>query len=631
MDLYKENIKEIEMENKVYIENNNSSEAFQEYYEMLQFDVSRRTEIINTADALGRMTVKPIYAKTSDPCFNASAMDGIAVIASEIETAGDMTPLVLSQADYCYVNTGDVVHAPFDSVIMIEDVTRLEDGSVKIITPSHPWQHVRMVGESVVQEEMLLTSNHKIRPMDMGALLSGGVDQIEVYQKITVGIIPTGAELVSTPAELEVGKLMEYNSKVFSGLCCECGAKPIIYPIVKGELEELTAAVAKACDENDIVIINAGSSAGTRDFSAKAIEELGRVHTHGLAIKPGKPTILGSIGVKPVIGIPGYPVSAYLVFDRFVRPFLENKKRESLEAKLTRRIVSNLKFCEFVRVTLAKIEGEYLATPLERGAASIMSLVKADGLVMIARNKEGVELGESVQVELMRPRGEIDETLVFIGSHDLLLDEVSDIMPIKSTHVGSMGGIMAIKRGLCHIAPIHVLDEVEGTYNEEIVKQLLSDEYVIIKGVSRVQGFITRENTEVTGLDDIIEKNLSFANRQRGSGTRILLDYHLKQKGIDGKKIYGYDKEYSTHMAVAAAVQSKSADLGIGVYSAAKALGLTFIPFKNEEYDFVVKRSNLELEQVKKFIQTIKSERFKQVLGRLGGYETNHVGEVYDR
>ncbi len=613
------------MARNIFIENNDPQEHFEAYFN--QFNLAK-TELISTTEALDRITVRPIYAAVSDPCFNAAAMDGIATIAVQTVSAHQSNPLLLQAGSYCYVNTGDLVPPPFDCVIMIEDISPQEDDALLIIESAHPWQHMRMVGESVVQGEMLLKSQHQIRPMDIGALLSGGVGQIEVYQQLKMGIIPTGAELVTTVEELKPGKLMEYNSHVFSGLASQYGAIAKTYPIVKGEQADLEQMIKKAVDENDLLIINAGSSAGSRDFTAPAIKALGQIHTHGLAIKPGKPTILAQIDHKPVLGVPGYPVSAYLVFEKFVKPFLSAQKRPQIEAKITRNLVSGLKHSEFIRVSLAKIDGEYLATPLERGAASIMSLVKADGLATIERNVEGIEQGQSLAVELMRPLSEIEQTLVFIGSHDLLLDEMADILPIKSSHVGSMGGLMALQKGLCHLAPIHILDEETGLYNRQIVADILGDDYIIIKGVARVQGFICRKDAAYQSFSDLAKPGIAFANRQRGSGTRILLDYHLAQLDIDSSQIYGYDKEYTTHMAVAAAVQSGAADLGLGVYSAAKALDLDFYPCANEEYDFVLKKSDLADLRVQNFIDLLKSERFKEILERLGGYQYAQSGQI---
>lgn len=624
------------MERNTYIENNDDQQALQDYLYALG-DLQVQEEEISVLDAVGRITWEAIFARFCDPVYNAAAMDGIAVVAEQTFTAAETEPLILQkEQDFVYVNTGNEIQAPFNAVIMIEQVLQNDNGNVSIIAPAYPWEHVRTVGESIVAGDLILPSRHKIRPIDLGALLAGGITTVKVYRKPSVGIIPTGNELIEDPTLLKSGRLMESNSRVFAALTEEYGGQPNRYPIVRDNPALLRQAILTAVAENDIIIVNAGSSAGSKDYTVHIIEELGQVIHHGIAIKPGKPTILGMVQGKPVIGIPGYPVSAYLVFDLFLRELIyrftgqDKQQEEYVEATLTKRLVSSFKNAELLRVAVGFVNGRLVTTPLERGAAAVMSMVKADGIVKVDRLCEGLEAGTQVQVRLLRPLSAMKRTLVITGSHDMMIDLLADEIAISSAHVGSLSGIMALRRKECHMAPIHLLDEATGVYNEAYVRQYFpGQKMILIRGVGRIQGFMVPKGNPqgIKGIADLKDRRLSFANRQRGAGTRILFDYTLKQQNMTTEEINGYEKEYTTHMAVAISVKSGVADTGLGVYSAAKAMDLDFIPLANEQYDFLLPAEYLEDERVQRFIQILSSEQLKQRLLALGGYDVTHTGE----
>jgi putative molybdopterin biosynthesis protein len=395
-----------------------------------------------------------------------------------------------------------------------------------------------------------------------------------------------------------------------------------------------------------MVLINAGSSAGTEDYTVHVLRELGEVIVHGVAMKPGKPVILAVVKGKPAIGIPGYPVSAYLAYGLFAAPVLARLagRREGepgagthrAEAVIARRLVSSLKHREYVRIKAGMVDGRLVASPLARGAGAAMSLVRADGFCVIPRNSEGIEAGETAAVELYRSLDEIRATVVSIGSHDLILDVIADMMAsgdaetafLASSHVGSMGGLMALKRGECHLAPIHLLDEETGEYNISWLRKIFPGEApVLVKGVGRVQGLMVVKGNPlgIGGVADLTR--CRYINRQRGAGTRLLLDYRLRREGISPERVAGYDREAATHMAVAAAVQNGSADTGMGISSAAAALGLDFIPLGEEEYDFACLPRFLELDPLRIFLETLRSAVFKKRLEELGGYTWERCGE----
>jgi len=615
-----------------YIENKDLDVALAEYLSNVS---SMPTEIIKAIDAVGRITSKAIFANVCDPVYNASAMDGIAVFSEDTISASELSPLTLHEGQYEYVNTGGAIHPPFDSVIMIEDVIKNGD-EISIIAPSSPWQHVRCIGETVVATEMVLPSHKKIRAIDLGAILASGNPFIEVYKKPTVAIIPTGNEMVENVEDLKVGSLMESNSRVFSALVEEFGGIPCRMNIVKDDETLLEEALKDASAKYDAVIINAGSSAGTKDFTNRIIKKLGSVITHGLAIKPGKPTILGLINGKPVIGVPGYPVSAYIVMEKVVKNVIEKMigyqsyKGMTCKAILTKRVVSTFKNEEFLRVSLGFVDGKLMATPLNRGAAATMSMVKADGIISIDRYAEGIEAGEEVEVELYRSLDEIKNNLVIVGSHDVVVDIIGDSMPITSAHVGSMGGILALKSNSAHVAPIHLLDENTGEYNISFVKQYFTEKMALIKGLGRTQGIATVKGNPkgITSVEQLRDGKISFANRQNGAGTRLLFDYELKSHGISKEQVNGYDKEFTTHLAVASAVKNGVADCGMLVLSAANIMGLDFIKVGSESYDFLIKANMLDDPRIIEFIKVIKSESFKEKVEEIGGYTFDNIGDI---
>lgn len=621
----------------IYISNIDLDEAINMYFSKLKFD-SINFEEIDVYNSLDRVTVDPVFAKKSSPHYNSAAMDGIAVLSDSTMGASEVKPKTLElNKDFIYVNTGNVIDENYNAVIMIEDVMEIEDNKVQIISPAYPWQHIRPIGEDIVYGEMIIPSNHKIRPMDIGALICGGIFKLKVIKSPIVSIIPTGNEIIENIDDIEKGKILDSNSRVFENLVIKYGGIANRYSPQEDNYESLKNIIDNASKNCDLVVVNAGTSAGSKDYIVKVIREIGEVVVHGIALKPGKPTILGIVNNTPVVGIPGYPVSAYIVFEEIAKRLilklngLEKEEEEVYEAVLSKRLVSSLKHKEIVRVNLGYVGDKLVATPLTRGAGVTMSLVKADGLIEIPRNTEGIEAGNKVSVKLLKSMNHIKNSLVSIGSHDIVMDIIANKMNLSSGHVGSMGGIMAIKRGEAHIAPIHLLDTNTGEYNISYIQKYFKDEkMILIKGVKRLQGFIVQKGNpkNIKGFNDLSRKDVCYINRQRGAGTRLLLDYNLNKLDINSDDVIGYEREMNTHMAVAVTVKSESADTGLGVLSVAKAMDLDFIPVCYESYDFLVRESSLNDEKIKEFIQILKSIEFKNEVQKLGGYGFDNIGKI---
>jgi len=609
-------------------------------------------ETVAVPDAVGRVLAEPVAAKVSSPHFNSAAMDGIAVKAATTFGAAETRPreLVIGR-DAFYINTGHVMPDSCDAVIMIEHVNVLDGDTVEIEAPAFPWQNVRKVGEDIVATELLFARNHVITPYCLGALLSGGVFSVPVRRKPKLLIIPTGSELVdwqeASPAELAPGRILETNSFVLGKLAEESGGTYVRHEKLVDDPRRIGEAVSRALKSDfDMVLTVGGSSAGSEDFAKPVITELGEVLVHGVTIMPGKPVLIGDVYGKPVFGIPGYPVSAIIAFEQFVRPLIRKMLgqaevgRATIRVEPTRKVASKLGVEEFVRVKLGKVGQRVVATPLPRAAGCITSITEADGIIRIPNHMEGLRENEAVEAELLRPLPSVDHTIVIVGSHDntldILADEVkarSSRLTLSSSHVGSMGGLMALRKGGCQLAGSHPLDTEDGSYNVSYIRKYLPGRAVrLLTLVFRDQGLIVpRGNPKgIRGIEDLARGDVTFINRQGGSGTRILLDYRLNGLGIDPGSIPGYEIEEFTHMAVAVAVLSGTVDVGLGIYAAAKALGLEFVPVVTEQYDLVIPHEHRASDNIQTLLEIINSRVFKKRVEALGGYSTEKTGAVVD-
>ncbi len=598
-------------------------------------------------EALGRVTAAPVWAKLSSPHYHACAMDGYALRAADTRGASDTHPVRLPLGTQAVpVDTGDPLPAWADAVVMIEHVVE-EDGAILLRAPLARWQNVRSVGEDIVATELLLPANHRLRPVDLGAIAGAGQTTVYVYRRPRVVVIPTGDELVTPGTAPRPGDIIEYNSLVLAAQVREWGGESLRHPIVVDDPQAIAQAVMKAVAQADLVLLNAGSSAGRDDYTARIIAELGELLVHGINVRPGHPVVIGMVADVPIIGVPGYPVSAALTGEIFVQPLLYRWQglpvptRPTVQATITRTLLSPAGDDEFVRVVVGKVGDRTLAAPLSRGAGVLTSLVRADGLVLIPRFSEGVRAGDTVKVHLYRSPEEIERTLLAIGSHDMTLDLIAQFLAeheppqrLVSANAGSLGGLHALRRGEAHLAGSHLLDPESGTYNVPYVRRYLPDTPVVLVTLTRrEQGLIVRQGNPkgITSVQDLIREDVVYVNRQRGAGTRVLLDYLLAQAQIDAKQIAGYDREEVTHLAVAVDVATGLADCGMGVRAAAVALGLDFVPVAWERYDLVVPQTFWNTPLLAPLRELLADERFRDAVGALPGYDPSEMGQLVNQ
>lgn len=611
-------------------------------------------------NALGRVLAGPLWAKMSSPHYHASAMDGFAVRSNDTFGAAPSQPLTLFAAQAKYVDTGDPLPDWADAVIPIENTEALDASgavtrsvrtphAIRIRAAVVPWSHVRPLGEDIVATQLVLPAGQVLRPVDLGAIAAAGHRQVKVARKPRVAILPTGSELVPIGRTPKAGEILEYNSLVIAAQVKAMGAEATRFPITDDDFDRICARVQEAARDHDLVLLNAGSSAGAEDFSARVVEKLGSLLVHGVAVRPGHPVILGTVEPRPgkklrvpIVGVPGFPVSAALTVEIFVEPLLavwlgRPAAAAPIEtAWLTRKITSPAGDDDYVRVALGRVGGKLLAAPLSRGAGVITSLVQADGLAILPRGVQGAEAGSPVTVRLYRTPAEIERTIFCIGSHDLTLDLLAQFLAQKerrlvSANVGSQGGLMALKRGEAHLAGSHLLDPATGEFNVSYVRQYMPDVPVrVLALVRRDQGLLVRRGNpkRVRGLRDLSRPEVRFVNRQRGAGTRVLLDYQLEKEGMVAEQILGYNREEYTHLGVAVAVASGRADCGLGIAAAAAALDLDFVPLFQERYDLVIPKEYAAAELLAPLFDLLRAGPFREAVSKLAGYDVSVMGTV---
>ncbi|MCF8029914.1 MAG: molybdopterin biosynthesis protein [Desulfohalobiaceae bacterium] len=635
-------------ERNIYLETVPIAEALSRVTSRLDKNALLQKELVPTDQAGGRITAKPIFARYSSPTYHSAAMDGIALAAEATFGAREGRPVTLRRdKDYIPINTGEPLPRGCDAVVMIEHVEQVDQESVQLEQPAFPWQHVRRIGEDIVATELILPQNHRLTSYDLGALLSGGIYEVPVRQQPHVHVIPTGDEILdyTRRPEPEPGQVIESNSQVLASLARSWGCTTSRVPPVPDDEEKLARALQEALDsEAHIVVVGAGSSAGSRDFTRRIMERYGTVVVHGIKAMPGKPTLLAIAGSKLLVGAPGYPVSAVICFEQILRPLVEWMTRSpehrgpEAEVTLTRKVPSKLGQEEFLRLSVGRVGEGLVGTPLPRGAGLITSLTRAQGMARIPAESEGKQAGEVLRTELLVTRQEVDQVLVCVGSHDNILDLLANELmgleyplTLSSANVGSMGGLQSIQDGSAHLAGAHLYDPESGDYNFPFIEQVIRDVPVrVINLAVRHQGLLVAKGNPrgIQGIQDLTREDIHFINRQRGAGTRILFDDALQRTGISPKQIQGYEQEEFTHMAVAVNVKSGVADCGMGIYAAAKALDLDFVPFARERYDLILPRAFEEEARMRTLLDLVRDRAFQDKVRNLGGYETEWTGRV---
>lgn len=602
------------------------------------------------SECYGRVLARNVYSKVDVPGFDRASMDGYAVKAKDtwgadeespktlkvtgIIHAGDRPSISVEPGTAVEIATGAVMPRGANAVVMVENTDTM-DGDVNIRKPVSPSENVMNTGADIMMGELVLRAGTRLTSREISVIAAVGLDRVAVYRKPRVGIISTGNEVAAPGTKLVPGQIYDVNAYAVGAGVLENGGEPVYLGIVRDTPGEFKRALSAASDKVDIIVTSGSTSAGASDMMFSTVGGLGKVLVHGIKIKPGKPTIIGEANGRPFIGLPGYPSSAITVFNEVVAPMirydsgLTERARREVMARMAIRVQSEGGREVLLPVGLLKTTGGLEAYPIEKGSGAVTSLLDADGYIEIGEDTHFIGEGDMVTVRLFSEEISSPDLLI-IGSHCLGIDVITEIMSgmgftVRSINVGSMGGFRAIRKGIADVAGVHLLD-VSGVYNEPFLKDLDIRGAVLVKGYIREQGLIVAPGNplNIRGIEDILGKH--FINRTKGSGTRTLLDMELEKLADRSgttlrsltESIPGYDVEAKTHSAVASAILTGKADVGIGIKTVADQNGLGFIPLRDEEYDFVIQKSRMDKPAVKAFLDILGSEEFKEKIAGLG-------------
>ncbi len=528
------------------------------------------TDVIALDRALGRITAEPIRARRSAPAFDAAAMDGYAVTAAA--TAG--APVVLPRGTFRHLDTGDPLPADADAVAKREDV--VVDGGLRLVRPVPPYANVRQVGEDVAAGDLVFATGRCLGPADLAVLASVGETTVSVRRRPRVIIVPSGDELVPLGTPPRDDQIVDTNSLMLAAMVEEVGGVATQFPIVADDPDLLAEALGAAIAEADLVLLLSGSAGGAGDHAVSVIERLGHVVATGVAVKPGHPVVLAHCGPVPVIGVPGYPVSAVLAFELFGVPLLAEMSgqmltpRPRVRARAAVELHSTPASDEWMRLRLARLGTDLVATPLRRGAGVLSSLTRADGLTCVPLGSAHVREGEEIEVELLRPLAAVERSLVVSGSTDPLLDELAARFPLLADCNGSANGAASLVAGRCHLALVTMEDMPPAT--------------AVISTWERTLGLVVApgDPLAIGGIEGLRRRDVRLVNRQQGSASRRLLDELLAVRSIDPATVTGYRREARSHTAAVAAVAAGVADCAVCSLSACSGQPVELIPLATQ-------------------------------------------------
>jgi len=599
-------------------------------------------------DALGRVLAADVLAPTDVPPFDRAGVDGFAVAASDTAGASDAAPrrlalnpevlvcgraptLPVERGTATAIATGGVVPRGADAVVMIEQTELVENPggpAIDVRRAVAPGAFVSYAGSDIARGETLLRRGTRIGSREIGMLAACGIAAVDVVRRPKVAVLSTGDELVQPGEALRPGAVYDSNGAILAAAIAEAGGEPVAFGAFADDEDELAAAVRRALDQCDMVVLSGGTSKGAGDLSHRIVSRLGSpgVLVHGVALKPGKPLCLAAVGDRPIAVLPGFPTSAIFTFHAFVAPIIRARaglKAEAVrtvEAKLPVRVASELGRQEFVLVSLVGDAEGLVAFPSAKGSGAVTSFSQSDGFIAVDALETAVDAGTPVRVTLIGEAGAPD--LVVMGSHDVALDVVVGALAergvsTRTLAVGSLGGVAAARRGECDIAPVHLVAPDSDIYNIHLVTPGLG----LVRGWQRMQGIVYREGDRRfegrTAPEAVAVAKADAAcimvNRNAGAGTRILID-----KLLGGARPPGYGNQPRSHNAVAAAVAQGRADWGVAIEPIARLYGLAFLPLTPESYDFLVVESRRERVAVAAFLAALTDEQVRARIRALG-------------
>lgn len=638
-------------------------EALERFLSELEFQsLSGRidAEDVPITDSLGRICAQPVSARMNSPHYYAAAQDGLAVRSWDTHDASEATPVELRPIRIpaglesapvnmpglwgAFVETGSPLPVGTDAVIPVGELAWAGGEQLRITRPSNPFRNVRPIGEEIAEHEIVLAKDHRIQAVDIGAMAAAGAETVKVYRRPRVVILPLGKNLVAPGTIPAVGQTIDSNTPTLAGLVMESGGEPEIWPALPEDLALVCEALLQACQEADLVFILAGTSHGS-PFISRVIEDAGERIVHGVATKPCQSTVLGLVNNTTVIGFPLDAMGVFAAYELLARPLFSEKLGPSValdssnfaEAVLAVPLKRQAGIEELLRVKMGRVDGVRVAVPDSGGASTLMSLVRASGYIRVRSETEELKPGHRCTVRLLSSDRKLEGNILLLGTHDisydLLRSQLLAKFPELSLHTaatGGMKGLNAVRSGLCHAAAVHLFDEDTGDYNVPFIKNE-TEPVMLINLLSRDLGLIVAPGNplQIQNLRDLERPEVRFINRRKNSGTRVLMDYYLRKRGVDVAKISNYETGLKTHMAAAAAVASQNYDCAPGISTAARTLGLSFVPFIPERLDLVIPKRFFNRFPVAGLVEIIRSQRFrKEAELQFPDYDFSRTGEV---
>lgn len=605
-------------------------------------------ETVVIGDALTRVLAHDVVAAVDAPAFDRSNVDGFAVRAADTVGASDTNPKVLrlnpeviacghapdlavAPGTATTIATGGMIPRGADAVVMIEHTElRDEDGvQIELRRAAAAGQFISYAGSDIARGETLLRRGARIGSREIGMLAASGLGSVDVVRRPKVAVLSTGDELVPPGAPLKSAGVYDSNGAIIGAAVAEAGGDPVPMGAFPDDEAALDEAVRKALATCDMVVLSGGTSKGAGDLSHAIVSKLGKpgIIVHGVALKPGKPLCLGVVDGKPIVVLPGFPTSAIFTFHAFVAPVIRARAglppeaAETVKARVPLRVPSELGRKEFVLVSLVAGESGAVAFPIGKGSGSVTSFSQADGFLEIDALASALDAESEAQVTLIGSAAQAPD-LVIMGSHDIALDVVVSALSERGFFarvlaVGSLGGVAAVNRGECDIAPVHLIDPKSGNYNVH----LAASDIALVPGWRRMQGILHRpgdarfegRNAQEALKAALADPSALMVNRNAGSGTRVLMD-----KLLDGARPAGYANQPKSHNAVAAAIAQNRADWGLAIEPVARLYGLSFLPVAPEHYDFLVVESRRERPAVQAFIAALRDETARARIRALG-------------
>lgn len=599
------------------------------------------SELIKTSIAGGRIASENIVAKIASPNFQSSAMDGYALVAKSTKEASVHSPLTISKEMYIEIDTGDFIPHPYDCVVMVEKTRSNADGSITIFEAMHPGENIRLIGEDFNPGEIVVFDGQEISYFEIMALLATGNDTVKVSKKPKAVIIATGDEITDTYENTDKNMYFNFNGPAISYYLKKNGAVVEETPILPDKIEVLEEYLDRYSDF-DLILMIGGSSFGRDDYTASILEKNGNLLAHGVYLRPGKPVILGSFNKAIFVGLPGYSAAAAVVLDYFIKPALNMmvgavEFTKNVPVNIYKHITSSSGEEERIRGQIAKINDNRYFYPLDRSSSSVSSLLYADGVCVMEKGIQGSNSQEKFGFIFWKKDDLSENSIVVLGSNDPLLPYISSKLykdfklRIVSSPSGSLAGIASLKDGLCHVAATHLFDSESGEYNiPYILKYFDKGDTILLMLAYRQQGMMVKKGNpfNVSTLADIVTKGLRIVNRQKGAGTRVLLDYEMSKVGIKPNQILGYDNEVFTHYAAATSILSDVADVSFGIQYTADYLDLDFIPWKKENFELCICKDNLNDIKITHLIDLIKNKSFISEDMKMTGYDFSDTGKI---